>query len=384
MLPPTEEKLATIHIASFISSSLLGAGLLSLPRNVGEKVGTPDGWVSVLITGLLFMLIVYVMGKLCAFYPGETIYQYSEKIVGKGLGWIFNLFITFYFLIQAGILVRLMSEVTKMYLLFDTPIQITIGLFLMVVIYLVFGGIYPIASLFLFILPITMVILIIVLFLSLKTFDIKQLRPVLGLGIMPIFKGIIPSTPVYAGIEVILIISASMKDVQRAGRSSVAGLIIPILVYTMVMVVVVGSLSIAGIGHYLWPTLDMIRSFEIRGLIFERFETLFLAIWLLQIFVTIVIVFYGVVLGLSQTFGKKINGFIFGMLPVVYVLYLIPKNVNEVMKWSDFVNTLSLILYGITFLLLLLTIVIRKKSRRNIYLESSEMEKMMNEDVSLR
>ena len=55
---------------------------------------------------------------------------------------------------------------------------------------------------------------------------------------------------------------------------------------------VIGALSIDGVVTRTWPTIDLMRSFEISGLIFERFESLLLVIWIMQIFATYTISYY--------------------------------------------------------------------------------------------
>lgn len=83
--------------------------------------------------------------------------------------------------------------------------------------------------------------------MSIGIFEIDNLRPVLGLGIKPVLDGVVTRT---------------------------------------------------------WPTIDLMRSFEISGLIFERFESLLLVIWIMQIFATYTISYYAAALGLAQLFKR--------------------------------------------------------------------------------
>ena len=103
-----------------------------------------------------------------------------------------------------------------------------------------------------------------------------------------------------------------------------------------------------------WPTIDLIRSFEIQGLIFERFESLLLTIWIMQIFTTFTITFYAASLGLSQIFKKKIGPFQFGLLPVIYLIGMIPANMNEVFAMGDMIGFSALFLFGVLPLALLI------------------------------
>ena len=107
---------------------------------------------------------------------------------------------------------------------------------------------------------------------------------------------------------------------------------------------VVGAFSVDGVITRTFPTIDLVRSFELRGVFFERFESLFLVIWIMQIFTTYTICHYGAALGLAQLTGKNIHPFIYGLLPVIYIIAMIPKNINELFKLSDFIGYLSLFL----------------------------------------
>ncbi|WP_168188661.1 GerAB/ArcD/ProY family transporter [Thermoflavimicrobium daqui] len=354
MLPRSKDQLTPTQVAVIVCSYLLGSGTLSLPRVVTSEVGTPDGWLSVLIAGFLFMWLGYIMAKLGAYFPGKTIYEFGEEIVGKWLGLLISIFIIVYFLSELAFETRMLVEITKTYLLENTPREVTLALFLFIVVYIVVGGIHPIARLFGIFLPITIIVLVFILLLGLKLFDINQLRPFMGQGIIPVIKGILPSTRVYLGIEGILIISAFTQNGKPFKKAVLAGIALPMLLYVMVMIIVMGSLSVEGVSIRIFPTIDFIRSYEIEGLLFERFETLLLTIWILQIFTVIVSVFYVLVTGLACIFHKREHAFIYGILPVIYILSLIPRNMNEVSLWGDWNNQYFLMLCGISFILLLI------------------------------
>ncbi|WP_249650817.1 GerAB/ArcD/ProY family transporter, partial [Lysinibacillus sp. D4A3_S15] len=74
-----------------------------------------------------------------------------------------------------------------------------------------------------------------------------------------------------------------------------------------------GALSIEGFKTSTWPTIELMRSFEIPGLIFERFESFLLVIWIMQIFATFTITYYTAALGLSQLFKKSMHPFLYGL-----------------------------------------------------------------------
>ena len=49
---------------SIITNTMLGAGLLTLPRALTQKMLSPDGWIVLIFEGLVFFLIIYINAKI--------------------------------------------------------------------------------------------------------------------------------------------------------------------------------------------------------------------------------------------------------------------------------------------------------------------------------
>lgn len=158
-----------------------------------------------------------------------------------------------------------------------------------------------------------------------------------------------------------LVSLAFMKSPKKGTKSMLLGISVPLAIYLITVIMVVGGLSINGVQKRTWPTLDLMRSFEIQGLIFERFESLLLVIWIMQIFSTFTITHYAASLGWSQLLKKNIRPFLIIMLPVIFIIAMIPKDVSETFKLGDAVGNISIYLFGILPLVLLLLSIVRKK-----------------------
>ena len=131
--------------------------------------------------------------------------------------------------------------------------------------------------------------------MSIGIFEIDNLRPVLGLGIKPVLDGIKTTSRIYIP-EIMLILLVFMEQRNKAVKAILVGISIPLIFYVITVVMVIGALSIDGVVTRTWPTIDLMRSFEISGLIFERFESLLLVIWIMQIFATYTISYYAAAL----------------------------------------------------------------------------------------
>ncbi|WP_028778494.1 GerAB/ArcD/ProY family transporter [Shimazuella kribbensis] len=354
MLTNTNDRITTPQTAVAVTSIIIGIGILTLPRTVTEEVGTPDSWISVVLGGMVVMIIGIFMAKLSQMFPEKTIYEYSQLVVGKGLGKLFNLVLIIYFLLSVGLEIRVLAEVTNMYLLVKTPIEVTMIAIMSVCVYLVVGGINPMARLYELLLPVTIVIFLLVFLMGLKIFELNHLRPVMGDGFLPVLKGIQPTTFSYTGYESILILTAFMAEPKKAKKAVLIGIGASIVFYLVTVVMVVGALSADGVVTEIWPTITLFQSFEATGILFERYESFIFAIWILQIFTTFTSFFYFAALGLSQTSQKKISYSIYGLLPVIYLIATIPTNINEVFTLGDIVEYIFYGVVGITIILLII------------------------------
>lgn len=356
MIISSQDKISSSQALVILVNYILATGILTLPRASVEKVKTPDVWISVFLGGIIAMIAGIIIVKLSQQFPEKTFYQYNQIIVGRWFGWILSLLIISYFFTISAFEVRTMAEVTSLFLLEGTPTWAIILPFMWVGLYLVSSGINSIARLFEIIFPITFVIFLLVAFLSFGIFEIDNLRPVLGLGVTPMLKGIKTATLAFLGPEIMLLLVAFMKpaDKTKAVRIVVVGLIIPLIFYVITVVMVIGALSIEGVVTRTWPTIELMRSYEIPGLIFERFESFLLVIWIMQIFATFTITYYAAALGLAQLFQTNIQPFLFGLLPVIYMIAMTPKNINDLFKFGDQIGHAAIILFGILPIILLI------------------------------
>ncbi|USK57743.1 spore germination protein (plasmid) [Cytobacillus solani] len=355
----SKDKITTSQAVVFLINFIVATGILTLPRTSVEKVKTPDVWITAIISGLIMVIIGIIIVKLSQHFPGKTFYQYSQEILGKWVGWFLSLLIILYFIVAASFQVRSMAEVTSIFLLEGTPTWAIIMPFMWISLYLITGGVNSIARLFEIIFPITIFFFLLVLFLSFKLFELKNLRPVLGFGVMPVLKGIQATTLAYTGPEIVLILVAFLKQPNKAVKVILIGTLIPMIFYVLTVIMVIGALSIDGVVTRTWPTLELIRSFEIPGLFFERFESFLLGIWIMQMFATYTVSFFAAALGLAQLFQKKMNKSLYILLPVIYLISMAPKTINDLFKIGDLIGQAMWVLFGIMPLLLLLIIKLR-------------------------
>lgn len=364
MFTRSDDKITSSQASIFLNNTVLGAGILTLPRSVSESVKTPDSWISVLLGGAIVMLVIVLMVKLSQQFPGNTIYQYSRHIIGTVPGGILSLLLILYYIIIAGFEIRSVAEVTLFYLLEGTPIWAIVIPFIWAGTYLVFGGINSIARVFQIVFPISTCILVVSYLLSLKLFDIHNLRPVLGEGLLPVIHGLKSTVLVFTGCEVVMTLVAQMQHPRQAVKAMLLGISIPFSLYLLTVIMVVGGLSVDAVITSTWPTIDLIRSFEIPGFLLERLEFPLMVIWLMQMFCNFSSFFYNASLGISQVFRLPVHPVIFGLMPVIFLAAMIPKRINDVFGLGDLIGKIGIVLFLLLPVLLSIIWAIQKKGRK--------------------
>jgi spore germination protein len=361
MIHPND-RITTPQAAVILANILLGVGILTLPRVLAEKMMTPDGWITVIGGGIISFGFGMIMVKLSQRFPGKTFFEYSQFITGKWVGWALNLVLIIYFALFAGYEIRDMSEIIKYLLLEQTPKEFIILVFMCVGVYLTAGGMSPIARLLELILPFTLIVIILSFSLSLNLFEIDNLRPVLGMGFVPVLKGLPETWRSFAGIETMLFVTAFMSRPEKAGKALLAGIGISVFIYLLTVITVMGGIPFEQVATLTWPTISIVRSYELTGFFLERYESLLIVVRLVQVFTGYVIYHYIVAVGISHTFNKEYHRYLYIVLPVIFLIAMYPKSMNQLNEFGDVIGKIFLGIICLVAPALLLITLLRRIS----------------------
>ncbi|MDU0156626.1 spore germination protein [Bacillus cabrialesii] len=346
----TQIKLNTFQGTSIIANTMLGAGLLTLPRALTSKANTPDGWIALILEGVIFIFFIYLNTLIQKKHQYPSLFEYLQEGLGKWIGSIIGLLVCCYFIGVASFETRAMAEMVKFFLLERTPIQVIILAFIGCGIYLIVGGLNDVSRLFPFYLVITIIILLILFGISFMIFDLDNLRPVLGEGLGPVANSLTVVSISFLGVEIMLFLPEHMKK-KKTFRYASFGFLIPILLYILTYIIVVGALTAPEVKTLIWPTISLFQSFELKGIFIERFESFLLIVWIIQFFTTFVIYGYFAANGLKKTFGLSSKKSLILIGAATYFFSLWPDDANKVMMYSDYLGYIFVFLFLLPFIL---------------------------------
>jgi spore germination protein len=363
-------KIVPLEMGISLIAMIIGVGVLTLPRNLVEELGTTDGWISICIAGLLVMSFVFLYTRLQRHFPGQNLLQFiGSGAIGKWLAKGLALCFIVYFTLILGYEARVLGVVVKLYLLDITPTEVIVALILFATTYAVSKGVQGIIHLNIMVTPIVLAVLFFIVLLNLQVDDMDpgQLLPIMPKGIAPVLKGVTQTVLSFLGIETLFFLMAYMKssDLRALPLNVCIGIITFIYLLVTVFTYMVFTLNSAEI--IMFPTVSLAKEIEIPGGFFERLESFMITIWIISIFNTMSIAHLLSVQIIRKEFLKKRKAL---WLPAVitffaFMIAFIPNSINETFVmggWISYLGT-SLFIFGLSSGFF--TVWIRKRKRKN-------------------
>ncbi|WP_409174517.1 GerAB/ArcD/ProY family transporter [Brevibacillus fortis] len=147
------------------------------------------------------------------------------------------------------------------------------------------------------------------------------------------------SLSLFQGYELMLIYFAFKKKGSSVYTASIYGIGLSAIIYTAIAIASIVVFGHEELQRLVWPTLELVKTVRVPGLILERMESAFIAVWVASIFTTVANIYYGTIYALPQWLGMGMvfQRFmaIFLMVPL-YFISLIPQNIVHLFKLNSY------------------------------------------------
>ncbi|ARK30925.1 GerAB/ArcD/ProY family transporter [Halalkalibacter krulwichiae] len=355
------KKITAIQTAIIIASSITGTGLMTIAREVTEEVDTLAPLLT--STGILIAFLpIWVLSHLGNKYKGKTLFQYSEDIIGKWPARLINTLLIAFFAVAAGFTAREFGAVVRTSVLRETPLEIIVVAILVLVAISCRNNITTFAYIHHFYFPIVFMPVLIITIASLQHSNVLYLQPVLGNNPTNHIKAILLVTAMFQFSFVLTVIMPAMRESRQALKAATWGLALSAGLY---LIIVIATLSVFGseeIKNLIWPTLELTRITTLPGEILQRLDAAYLAVWVTAVYTSLFSSYFIIVYGLKQVCRLKDHKlFSFFILPMVFLISAIPRNVTEVYSFAEYLAITGLF-FTIIYPSLLLAIFLIKKT----------------------
>jgi spore germination protein len=333
------EEISHKEIAYAVASMLIGAGILTLPRSLANVTQVADAWISILLGGGLTVCFVWLVATLAAKFPKKTFFEYATVIVSKPIAVILTLLFAVHMILFAAYETRIVGSISVMYLFDRTPIEAVSLVFLLVVIYAVYGSTAAILRLNLMFLPIILVISILLCLMNLVTAEVQNLKPTFTTSIMEYLRGVKVSTFSFLGFEILLFYIAFMKRTEKAAKAAIVGVSVTTLIYMILFISTIAVFGHEATKNMVNPTVELAKEVQIPGEFFERFESIFFTIWIMTLFNTTAMAFNVALLALQSLFPQVNKVVIISIVsPIIYLIGFWPPNWVQTEKMGEWIS----------------------------------------------
>lgn len=346
---------------------IVGYGIINLPKNTAMAGGT-GGWASIFISTLLFLPITYMLTYLQYVYEGQTIHEYSQRLVGKFPAYVFTIIYIVYFFLYFTMLIRIFCETIGLAILLKTPVMYIGVLFYAVIGYAIIKGLNTIARLCEIYGFFTIVFFIIFSLLLFTQGKLVNITPIfVSDDIMVYLKGITKMFLPLLGMEILTVIPVyknnNKKNIFKYTTLTV-GFIGILYIY-----IVESVLSVVGVDSIIYTKASVFgvaKGVDVSYLEFlRRLDGLYIFIWILNIVCAASLWGYGAASLTNKVFkNMRYNFLVILMIILSFIVARIPKTMEQVETFLTYLSYSGVTAFFLIPFILLVVTKVRKYDKK--------------------
>lgn len=343
--------------------TVVGTGFFSLPSQLSEKIGS-EGWLLVLLTGIIVGVVVFVQCKALEVNNYERIDLLLENNFGKIFGKFLSIFIGFAGIVIISLELRTFTEVLKMFLLERTPSELIIILMIFTGTFLIRGELDSVImfneiAFYLMFVPVLLAIPLVI-----RGADFTNILPVLAHKPIEYLQASATQFFSFIGLGIIYMVHSFLKEKRELSKVAIKSVAFITIFYALIVIISLAVFPEEYNKNLLWPTISMVSIVNIPGAFIERWEGVAMIFWIFFYFTTFINIYYFSSELLKNTFNLrtiKISSLI--IIPIIYIFALYPSNITELYSIQrmvmPFVDTI--IVGAIPIVLLLINLVKKRR-----------------------
>ncbi|KXZ38891.1 spore germination protein [Alkalithermobacter thermoalcaliphilus JW-YL-7 = DSM 7308] len=359
----SKEKITTSQAITFLMVCIIGSGTLTLPRVLVDEVGG-DGLLVLIISTAIMLSLGYCVYKVISYFPNKSFIQIASILLTKPVAYVLSFMYIITYIIFGSVIFRILAEVTKMYMLRNTPTEVIIITMLIVSLYAIRAGIEPVARLSQIFIPLTIIPIVLVILPELRNADFSNLLPFFQSSPLSLATSVRNVVFSFAGFEIMLLIGVFLSRPSR-GFEIQYKTIIPVgLFYIFIFISSVALFGQVEVTHMLWPTLTLVKLIDIPGAFLQNLDAVVMASWVILIFMSIVLTMYSATIMMTDLLNSKEHSYlVMPLAPIIYFLALYPSNLAQLYDMFSHIAVIVLetTIIIITPIILYLSLLIKKR-----------------------
>jgi spore germination protein (amino acid permease) len=295
-------------------------------------------------------------------FPSLTIFDLLSEIFGKNIGNLGKIAYILFFVINAIYTVMLFGRMMNLWILFDTPVWITLLLMIAIGVYCAQKKLRVVARFFTAV-SILLVVSVFLLSHVLKDVNYLFILPMGDSGLPSILKGAAMALPAFGGFEVALVIFP--YTIGNPAKKLKVSLIVIGLITLFYIFITFVSLTFLGPSVMKFiprPPLYILKYQTFH--VVERTDLLFLSIWTVYMVTTLIMYLYLTSAGITHLLKKSDHSRVVPYVAMFVFIgaIFIPKNDQAIKLVSEYYKMIAPVFhFGFPVILLLLSFILGKK-----------------------
>ncbi|MBW4084510.1 endospore germination permease [Paenibacillus sp. S150] len=335
----------------------VGTSILVTPSGMAHGA-REDAWLASLCSVLLNLIMVLLYIALSRLYPGKSLFEILEAVLGRWLGKAFTLFYLFYFLILTGTLLGNLGFFISSEFMPETPIEAVQIVFLISAIFSARMGIVVLGRVGELMFPWVIFLLSILVLALFPQIDWNHIKPMLEDGWAPVMSAGFQSA-MFQEMIVLMAFLPLVKLKKSAEKAYLWGTFTGGMTLSIIVLLSLLVLGIEQTENSTFPAFALAKTINI-GNFLQRVEGMMITIWVLTFFIKISLLFLSMLQGLRSVFALKAQNHLIYPLAVLFIIiawntYINTVYINQIIQqvWGNF-SSLYLLLFP--FLLYLIAL----------------------------
>ncbi|MGE1164825.1 GerAB/ArcD/ProY family transporter [Peribacillus simplex] len=353
-------KVSPFYVFFLVHSMQTGVGVLSFQRVLAKSAGT-DGWISILLAGLLVHILIWIIYKILSIVPGDII-SANNHAFGKWIGNFFSLLFILHFLILGMDMIISYINVIHVWMFAEVASWAFTVVLLLLIYYINTGGFRTITGIA-FLSVILTYWIFFVLFYAMKYSEFTNLLPIFDHNLLDILKGTRSTSLTFLGFEMILMFYPFIKDAKTSQKYAHGGAIATTLLTVLIYLVSLIFYSQKQLEMTIWPTLTMTSIVELPFI--QRFEYIEISWWAIFVIPNMTIYLWAASRGIKRIFNVQQKYPLWAMSIIILLTNIFVFDQDSLYILNKIINPYS-VLFLTLYLPLLLAIIYIKKRRKRL------------------
>ncbi|MFD0590250.1 endospore germination permease [Paenibacillus sp. GCM10027627] len=290
-------KLSALQLGSIMYLTVIATSMMGAPSFAHNQAGN-DMWMAPIVGSLPVFALIGILLSLHRLYPGKSLIQYSQDILGKWLGNAINVVFLLTCMLQSSNQARQFGELMNQFFFKKTPLAVVICSLVIVCVFAARLGAEVIGRAALLFMPFVLLIVLIFFMPFFKDVDPDRVLPFFHNGVAPVVRGSFYLQiwlPMYVYISYFL---PFLSDEKNAAKRCLQSLIATVITLTSVLLFILFILGEATSSYEL-PFMVLARYLSMFDFL-EQFDAVIMVFWVMNVFIRTIVTLYTLSIGFAQ------------------------------------------------------------------------------------